>query len=52
MLNQQRLINLHLNKNFPQAVRGEGIYIFDSEGNRYLDGCSGALVANLGHRGK
>jgi len=50
MTNQQRLINLHLNQNFPRAVRGEGIYIFDSEGNRYLDACSGALVANLGHR--
>lgn len=50
MTNQQHLINLHLNQNFVQAVRGEGIYIFDSEGNRYIDGCSGALVANLGHQ--
>lgn len=50
MANRQRLINLYLNQNFLQAVRAEGIYIFDSQGDRYIDGCSGALVANLGHR--
>jgi adenosylmethionine-8-amino-7-oxononanoate aminotransferase len=31
-------------------VRGEGIYLFDSEGKRYIDGASGsALVCNIGH---
>ncbi len=33
----------------PLAVRGEGVFIYDRHGHRYLDGCSGALVANLGH---
>ncbi len=33
----------------PLATRGEGVFIYDEQGNRYLDGCSGALVANLGH---
>jgi adenosylmethionine-8-amino-7-oxononanoate aminotransferase len=28
---------------------GDGIYIYDDEGRRYLDGCSGAVTANLGH---
>ncbi|MFB9994252.1 aspartate aminotransferase family protein [Deinococcus oregonensis] len=36
-------------KVYPLAVRGEGVYLYDSEGNRYLDGSSGALVANIGH---
>jgi len=36
-------------KTYPKAVRAEGIYIYDSEGKRYIDGCSGALVTNLGH---
>lgn len=49
MSNRQHLINLQLKKTFPVAVRGEGIYLYDSEGRRYIDGCSGALVANLGH---
>lgn len=33
----------------PVAVRGEGIYLFDAEGRRYLDGSGGAAVSALGH---
>ncbi len=33
----------------PVVSHGEGIHIWDDEGNRYLDGCSGAVSANLGH---
>jgi len=33
----------------PVAVRGEGIWIFDAEGNKYLDGSGGAAVSALGH---
>lgn len=29
--------------------RGEGIYLYDREGKRYLDGSSGAAIVNLGH---
>ncbi len=38
-----------LGKTFPTAVRGEGIYLYDSSGKRYLDACGGALVVSLGH---
>lgn len=34
----------HLN-----AVRGEGLYVYDAQGRRYLDGSSGPLAVNLGH---
>jgi adenosylmethionine-8-amino-7-oxononanoate aminotransferase len=34
---------------YPVVDRGEGIYLWDTEGRQYLDGASGALVANLGH---
>ena len=34
---------------YPQISHGQGIYLFDQNGKRYLDGSSGALVANLGH---
>lgn len=37
---------------YPKIVRGEGIYLYDEEGNAYLDGCSGSAVANLGHGNK
>lgn len=33
----------------PRAIRGEGVYIIDEQGNRYLDGCGGAAVSCLGH---
>jgi len=33
----------------PKVVRGEGIYLYDDQGKRYLDGSGGALVVNVGH---
>jgi adenosylmethionine-8-amino-7-oxononanoate aminotransferase len=36
----------------PTADYGQGIYVYDTQGNRYLDGCSGAISANLGHGNK
>ena len=34
---------------YPVAVRGEGAYLVDSEGRRYLDASGGAAVSCLGH---
>jgi len=36
-------------KRYPKAVRGEGVYLYDADGKRYLDGSAGALVAAIGH---
>ncbi|MBN2050544.1 MAG: aminotransferase class III-fold pyridoxal phosphate-dependent enzyme [Spirochaetales bacterium] len=33
----------------PLAVRAEGIYIYDENDKRYIDGCCGALIANIGY---
>ncbi len=33
----------------PMIARGEGIYLFDQQGKRYLDGSGGPLVVNVGH---
>ncbi|MCH9027149.1 MAG: aspartate aminotransferase family protein [Proteobacteria bacterium] len=33
----------------PLAVRGDGLYIIDDTGSRYLDACGGAAVSILGH---
>jgi adenosylmethionine-8-amino-7-oxononanoate aminotransferase len=33
----------------PLAVQGDGVYIIDSTGKRYLDGSGGAAVSCLGH---
>ena len=34
---------------YPVAVRGEGAYLYDREGKRYLDASGGAAVSCLGH---
>lgn len=33
----------------PTVDHAKGLYLWDTEGNRYLDGCSGAFAATLGH---
>lgn len=38
-----------LDKPLPVAVEGEGLWITDGEGNRYLDASGGPLVVNVGH---
>jgi adenosylmethionine-8-amino-7-oxononanoate aminotransferase len=36
-------------KDHPRIVRGQGCWLEDDEGRRYLDACAGAYVACLGH---
>ncbi len=38
-----------LDREFPLIVRGEGCWLLDDRGRRYLDACGGAFVASLGH---
>jgi hypothetical protein len=33
----------------PKIAYGEGIYLFDEHGKRYIDGSGGPLVVNVGH---
>lgn len=33
----------------PMIDRGEGVYLYDQDGTRYLDASGGPLVVNLGH---
>ena len=46
---QGNVLYRKLNKRFPLITKGEGCWLVDEEGKRYLDGCGGAFVANLGH---
>lgn len=41
-----------LNVEYPIAVRGDGAYIYDAAGKKYLDACGGAAVSCLGHSNK
>lgn len=33
----------------PRIARGEGIWLIDTDGNRYIDASSGPVASNLGH---
>jgi adenosylmethionine-8-amino-7-oxononanoate aminotransferase len=36
-------------KYYPPAVKGDGVYIYDTEGKTYIDGSGGAVVSAIGH---
>ena len=38
-----------LKQKWQQIERGEGIYLYDTDGNRYLDACAGVHVVSIGH---
>jgi adenosylmethionine-8-amino-7-oxononanoate aminotransferase len=44
-----RIVHRTLNKRYPVAVGGEGVWIVDANGRRYLDASGGAAVSCLGH---
>lgn len=51
---ESELINHHvmcrdLRKIYPIVDRAEGIYLWDREGKRYIDGSGGACVVSIGH---
>jgi adenosylmethionine-8-amino-7-oxononanoate aminotransferase len=39
----------NLAQDLPVISHGEGIYLFDRQGKRYIDASAGALVASVGH---
>ena len=43
------LIKPLLDESLPMIDYGKGIYLYDKEGKKYLDGASGAVTANIGH---
>jgi adenosylmethionine-8-amino-7-oxononanoate aminotransferase len=43
------LIKPHLRRSYPMVQYGKGVYVYDTTGKKYLDGCSGAVTANIGH---
>ena len=44
-----RVFHRHLRAEYPVAVAGDGPYLIDGTGRRYLDGSGGAAVSCLGH---
>jgi adenosylmethionine-8-amino-7-oxononanoate aminotransferase len=44
-----RILHRQARGAYPTAVGGEGPYVIDAQGKRYLDACGGAAVSCLGH---
>lgn len=44
-----RILHRQMKKPLPTVERGEGCYLIDDTGKRYLDGSGGAAVSCLGH---
>ena len=44
-----RLLHRQLTTPYPTVARGEGVYLYDTAGKRYLDASGGAAVSCLGH---
>jgi len=45
----QALFPRSFRREYLEAVRGEGCYVFDSRGRKYLDAAGGAAVVSIGH---
>lgn len=43
------VFNAIMKKDLPKIVRGEGVYLYDEEGKRYLDGSAGPMCVSVGH---
>ena len=49
MSSRSRIFHRKLSGSLPVALKGQGVYIIDSDGRRYLDASGGAAVSCLGH---
>src|SRR5271166_2114672 len=48
-IDSSSLFSRNLQKKYPVAVRGEGSWIVDADGRRYLDASGQAAVVSIGH---
>lgn len=48
-MKREHVIKPILNHHYPTIQYGKGIYLYDDQGKVYMDGCSGAVTAGIGH---
>lgn len=46
--NTENVFHRQISRSYPAVVKGEGVYLWDENGKRYLDGAAGVFVAILG----
>ena len=49
MVEKSFLFHRRLDYDYPVITHGDGIYLYDEKGKRYIDAAGGAIVAILGH---
>ncbi len=45
----ESLLHRNLKRKYPVAERGEGVWLYDDSGKKYLDAAGGAAVVSIGH---
>ena len=45
----ERLFHRALNDNWLRISHGEGVYLYDEDGQAWLDACAGVHVVSIGH---
>jgi adenosylmethionine-8-amino-7-oxononanoate aminotransferase len=45
----EHIFHRTLKESWPRVSHGEGVYLYDTDGNRYLDACAGVHVVSIGH---
>ncbi|MGE6376036.1 aspartate aminotransferase family protein [Peribacillus muralis] len=48
-MKRNHLIKPTLGQHYPTISHGNGVYLYDTDGNPYIDGSSGAVTASIGH---
>src|SRR3990172_3243320 len=48
-LHEHYLFPRDLRRDYPLAVQGQGCWVWDERGKKYLDACAGANVTSIGH---
>ncbi len=48
-MSREHLIKPELGRHYPSVKYGKGIYLYDDQGKSYIDACSGAVTASIGH---
>jgi hypothetical protein len=46
---EEHVFYRRLGRAYSVAARGEGVYLYDTDGKRYLDASGGPVVVNIGH---
>ena len=47
--NHENILYFETDFDYPLIVKGEGVYLYDEDGKRYIDGCAGSISTSLGY---